>query len=98
MKIGKFLLISGSFWVICAHFRHSQKNPKISTNTYCTKLHLCELNSVDDTLEFEYKFGAWQILYQKTTFDLNIFPLHMEFGRKIKKTFSDDKNEMYKFS
>ena len=53
---------------------------------------------MDDTLEFEYKFGAWQILYQKTPFDLNIFPSHMEFGRKIKKTISDDKNEMYKFS
>ena len=42
--------------------RHSQKTPKISTNTYRTKLNLCYLNSVGNTLEVEYKFGSWQTL------------------------------------
>ena len=33
-------------------------------------------------LKFKYKFGAWEILYKKL-FDLNIFPSHMKYGRKI---------------
>ena len=50
----------GNFWnsYYRGHFRHSQKNSKISTNTYRTKVNLCELNSVGDPLKIEYKFGA----------------------------------------
>ena len=65
LKIEKFLSFYhfwGPFGSICSHFRHSQKSSKISTNTYRTKLNLCELNSMGNTLQFEYKFGAWQIL------------------------------------
>ena len=40
----------------------NQKSPKISTNTYRTEPILCVLNSIDDTLQFEYKLGTWQIL------------------------------------
>ena len=60
------LLFSGSLW---GHFRHCQKFPKVFTNTYRTKPNLCELNSVGDTLQFEYKFGAWQILFKRKPFD-----------------------------
>ena len=38
------------------HFCHSQKSPKISTDTYRTKLFLCELNAVGDSLQLEYLF------------------------------------------
>ena len=40
----EFLSFSGSLW---GHFRHSQKSPKIFTNTYRMELNLCQLNSVN---------------------------------------------------
>ena len=40
------------------------------------------MNFMGDTLKFEYKFGAWQILL-KTPFDTNIFLSHVEYGRII---------------
>ena len=58
MEVLFFLGFFGSLW---GRFSHSQKRPNISTNTYRTKLKLCELNSVGDTFPFEYKFGAWQM-------------------------------------
>ena len=39
-----FGVIFGSLW---GHFRHSQKSPKIFTNTYRMELNLCKLNSVN---------------------------------------------------
>ena len=43
-KSFEFLSFSGSLW---GHFRHSQKSPKIFTNTYRMELNLCQLNSVN---------------------------------------------------
>ena len=40
----EFLSFSGSLW---GHFRHSQKSPKVFTNTYLMELNLCQLNSVN---------------------------------------------------
>ena len=40
----------------------STKNSRSFQNIYRTKLNLCELNSMGNTLQIEYKFGAWQIL------------------------------------
>ena len=57
-----FLSFSGSFSVIMGSFSSFPKFPKIFPNTYRTTLNLCELNSVDDIIQFEYKFGALQIL------------------------------------
>ena len=45
----------GSFW---GPWGQLKKSPEISTNTYRTKLNLCELNSMCKTLKVEYKFGA----------------------------------------
>ena len=36
-----------------------------------------------NTLKVIYKFGAWQTLYRKNQFDLNIFLFHMKNERKI---------------
>ena len=66
LKIVKFW----NFWSIRGHFRHSLKivqkfdSPKISTNTYHTKLNIGEMNFVGDTLQFECEFGALQILFK----------------------------------
>ena len=68
----------GSF---SCHFRQTQKCPKVSTNTYRTKLNLCELNSVSDSLQFEYIFGTEHILFRKTI-ELNLFLSHMGYERK----------------
>ena len=58
LQIFTFLLSllchSGFFWV-------NQESVKISTNTYRTEPSLCELNALAYTLQFEYKFGTWQI-------------------------------------
>ena len=51
-------LIFGSFWGPWGQL----KSPEISTNTNRTKLSLCELNSMGNTLKVKYKFGVWQIL------------------------------------
>ena len=37
------------------------------------KLNLRELNSMGDTLQFEYIFGTWQIFKKRNAADLNIF-------------------------
>ena len=63
-KIGNFAV----FTIIRVILGHSgplgstKKSPETSTNTNRTKLNLCELNTVDNTLKVKYKFGAWQIL------------------------------------
>ena len=44
-----------------------------------------------NTLKVEYKFRAWQILFKKEPFDLNIFLSHMKYGRKIKKSMHSHK-------
>ena len=70
VKIGKvlnFCHFRGHFGSLWGHFRHSQKSPKIFTNTYRMELNLCQLNSVN----------------AKNPFDLNIFLSHMKYGRKI---------------
>ena len=64
-KFWNFCHFRGDFSVIMGSFSSFPKSLKISTNTYHTNLDLCELNSLGDTLQFEYKFGAWQILYKK---------------------------------
>ena len=65
LKIGNFLSFChfrGHFGLLWGHFRHSQRNSKISTNTYRTKLNLRELNSMGNALQGEYKLCAWQVL------------------------------------
>ena len=52
----------GHFWVILGSLGSTKKSPEILTNTNRTKLNLCELNSMGNTLKVEYKFGAWQVL------------------------------------
>ena len=69
-----------NFWKVrlfrWGHFRHSQKNPKISTNTNRTKLNLCELNSVGDILQFDINLVLGKFCKRKP-FDLNIFLSHI---------------------
>ena len=79
LKRNKTLEIFANFLV----FGVNQKSPEISTNTYRTKLNLCELNSMGNTLKVIYKFVAWKI-FKKKPFDLNIFLFHMKYGRKMK--------------
>ena len=45
-------VIKGSFSSFSSFFK---KTSKISTNTYRTKLNLCGLNSMGNTLKFKYK-------------------------------------------
>ena len=86
--------MSQNFGIFChfrGHFRHSQENPKIATNIYRTKLNLCEIKSVGDTRQFEYKFGCsfykhqiikiWQNL-EKNASQIMIFLPHL-CGRNI---------------
>ena len=86
LKTGKFLNFChfrghfGSLWV---HFRHSQKSPKISTNTYRTKLNSRELNSMGNAFKVNIKFVLGKFC-KKKPFDLNIYLSHMKHGRKIK--------------
>ena len=50
VKIGEvlnFCHFRGHFGSLWGHFRHSQKSPKIFTNTYRMELNLCQLNSVN---------------------------------------------------
>ena len=68
----------GQFWVIMGSTKKIQKSPQ----KHRTKLASCELNSMGNTLQVKYKFGAWLILLKKS-FDLNIFLSHMEYGRKM---------------
>ena len=45
----------------------NQQNPNFSTNTYCMKPNLRQLNSL------VYKFGRWQILAKKLAVGLKMF-------------------------
>ena len=46
------------------------------------KLILRQLNSMGEALCLRYKFGSWQVLYEKP-FDSNIFDFHIKCGRKM---------------
>ena len=61
-EIFEFLLFRGSFWIIMGIFWSFPKKSKNPLSTYHTKLNLCELSSMGNTLKVEYKFRAWQIL------------------------------------
>ena len=81
LKIGKFL----NFCCFRGHFRHSQKSPKIFTNTYRTKLNLRELIIWVTAFKVNINFVLGKFC-KKKTFDLYIFLSHMKYGRNIKKT------------
>ena len=49
-EVLNFCYFRGHFGSLWGHFRHSKKSPKISTNTYRTKLNLRELNSMSNAL------------------------------------------------
>ena len=63
-------------------FGPNQKSPKISTNTYRTKLSLCQLHSVGEPLQLGYKSETWPILkkkfWKKDNGAYSIFLSHME--------------------
>ena len=87
LKIGKslnFCHSRGHFGSLWGHFRHSQKSPKISINTFRTKINLRELNSMGKPFKVNITFVLGNIC-KKNPFDLNIFLSHMKFGRKITK-------------
>ena len=64
------------------------KSPKISSNTYRTKLKLYELNSVSDTLQFEYKFGWCLAFFCKKTVSLKYSPFPYGIWAENKKSKS----------
>ena len=66
-KVSNFVkkLFGVIFWLFLGHsgvFGVNKKSPEITTNTNRTKLNLCELNSMGNTLKVKYKFGALQML------------------------------------
>ena len=52
---GVILSLRGHFVIKGSFSSFFKKTSKISTNTYRTKLNLCGLNSMGNTLKFKYK-------------------------------------------
>ena len=62
MKFLQFLLFLGSFLGPTGVLEVNLKSPEISAITNLTKLNLCGLSVLGNTLEVKYKFGAWPTL------------------------------------